>query len=261
MATAETKPTEPVAAPAPAAAPAAAVDITKTPEFIAAMAQMQSTMLASMQAILAASQGAPGKDTISELTAAIVGMNDPKNLERRITPAEAERRAAAFQAMGALITQMRAEKATAKYQVATKVYLTDQLIEPFVPLGNGVWAENEVYWNGVPGPGLRPIDERAHAIFEQYLIYIGGSTKNQAGVIEQPAWVQGGLVMMGTPTQTASARGGVKQVQPLDLTSMNPTDIKSTTDNPNAKAVRVLGSIAEPARVTEAGNIPSAHIS
>lgn len=259
MATADTT-TEP-AAPVVAPDAAPAIDITKSPEFIAALQQMQQTMLASMTTILAASQGAPGKDTISELTAAIVGMNDPKNLERRITPAEAERRKAGFEAMGVLITQMRAEHATAKYQVVSKVYLTDQLIEPWVALGNGVWAENEVFWNGVPSPGLRPLDDRAKAIFEQYLIYIGGSTKNQAGVIEQPTWVQGGIVMMGTPTQTATARGGVKQVQPLDLTALGPTSVKSTADNPNATAIRVLGSIAEPARVTDAGSIPSAHIS
>lgn len=255
----ETKPTEtdPVAAPAPAPAAAPPVDITKTPEFIAAVAaaaqQTQATMLASMSAILAASQGGPSANTISDLTAAIVGMQDPKNTARRISPAEAAKRQAAFEAMGALISAMQAEKQTAKYKVVSKVYLSDQMIEPSVSVGNGQWDDVVIYWNSMPSPGMRPLDERAEAIYEQYLVWIGGSTKNPAGVVEQPTWVHGGILMVGTPSQTAVARGGVRQVPVMEIDALASTVVRSSPDKSGATAIRVLGTVAEPARVNEPG--------
>lgn len=262
----EAKPTEPASAPAAAAAP---VDITKTPEFIAAVAaataQTQATMLASMQAILAASQGGPSKDTISELTAAIVGMQDPKNLQRRISPAEAEKRQTAFNAMGALIMDMRANGKKAVYEVVGKTYLGERFIEPWTPGPNGQWDQTTITWNGAPNSAMRPINDVATAIFEQYLIYIGGSTKNQAGVVEQPTWVSGGIVMVGTPSETASARGHVKSIAPMEIDDINakgmgPTVELTSTDHPNADNIPILGTVAQPARRTDAGTIKNAHI-
>jgi hypothetical protein len=262
----------------PAAQQQAPVDFTKTPEFQeavkaaakAAAEQARVEMTASMTAILAASRTNGSdinlKDVIGDLAGAIIGANDPKNDRRRISPAEAERRAAAFDKMGELIMVGRKHKRGARYRVVAKTYLGETFIEPWQSAGDGKWVPTEIIWNGAPNGALRPMDDAAEAIYEQYLIYIGGSTKNPAGVQEQPTWVQGGIVMVGTPSETARAHGRVRDPAPpievpdFDTKALGPTQELTSTDDPNATAIPILGTQAQPARRTDAGNIKQTHI-
>lgn len=249
---------------APVSEPEApAVSITESPEFKAALAaameQMRTGLTADIVAAVATAKG--GNDTaslISDLTVAIAGMTDVGGNRKVIAPAEATRRVAAFERMGQILNRVQADTTLRPhYYLVAQTQLEEQLLEKYLPAGDGKWVRNEIIWRGAPNSAMRPVNAIAKEIFGAYLESIGGSTKNQSGVREHPTWVSyGGLQMVGSPSQSAVQRGLVAEPsEPMELGQDVSRNVEITsTDDPGATRVPILGKTFAPAERTAPGD-------
>lgn len=138
-----------------------------------------------------------------------------------------------------------------RYRVTAKCYFNDVFIEPYRKSGKDV-LPTEIEWTGAPNDALSPINSVASEIFDAYRESIGlmaplKSLKgSHGGVLAQdnrPYWMTpGGLVVVGDapPNAFVALRGGDAPTGTID----NP----GSYDDPNAEYVRVMGTIAPPAR-------------
>lgn len=274
------------AASPPPAAPA--TPIQETPEFKAALAEATSklSMQAAQDAAVAArdsvaamvaaevgkimaAQGATKGDTVgnlstvlSDLAFSIAQTNDPDHGRKLIAPAELERRKAGLTKMGELLTKVQADKSIKPmYEVRKQTFLAEQLIQAQKPGPNNTWIRTQIIWRGAPNSCLAPVNDIAKEIYTYYLVSIGGSTENPAGVRDKPTWVgsgNDGLVFVGDPPQSVQKRGLVAgEAAPLELgvDLANPTLEITSTDDLNATRIPILGTRAAPARVTANGSL------
>lgn len=253
-----TEQAEPVEATAPA------VSITETPEFKAALAAATQAAVAELRAGLmndvVAAMAKQGVATdvqsqaslISDLTVAIASMTDTGGNRKVIAPADAAKRLEAWKRMGEVLERVNKDPdARPHYQIVAEMQLEEQLIQKYVPAGEGKWKQNEIIWRGAPNSGMRPMNAIAKEIFNHYLESIGGSTANQAGIRDQPTWVSyGGLQFVGNPTQSAANRGLVTQpAEPMELghNLHQPTKEITSVDDPGATKIPILGKTFAPA--------------
>lgn len=198
---------------------------------------------------------------ISELTVQIASMADGGENRKKIPPVEAKRREAARERMGDVLTRIQSDpKAKPHYRLVKEMWLDDVFLEANVPDGESKWKPNEIIWRGVPNAGMRPMNPLAVEIYEHYLASIGGTTKNQAGVRDQPIWVTyGGLQMASNGSASASTHGLViPPAEPMTLGTNLPTTNELTTpDDPNAAKIRILGKTVAPAERTAPGKVPT----
>lgn len=233
----------------------AAVPITETAEFKAAVEGIRTNLMADfMTAMAAAKTNTKDPDgmssMISDLAMAIAGMADTGDNRKKIAPEEASRRVEAWKRMGAILERVHADGLKPHYELVAATQLEEQLIEQFVPAGDGKWKRNVIIWQGAPNGAMRPVNAIAKEIYTEFLNSIGGSAKNQSGVREHPTWVSyGGLQMVGQPTQSAVNRGlVVEPAEPLELgQDLKPQVEITSVDDPNATLVPILGKTFAPA--------------
>lgn len=246
------------------------VPIHETPEFKAALTaglnEMRNGMMADLVAAVASAKATssdPADMTamVSELTMAIAGMTDSGDNRRKIAPDEAARRKAAWERMGQVLERVHADPSLRPhYEIVAQTQLEEQLIEKYVPAGDGKWKNNEIIWRGAPNSAMRPKNAIAKEIFDEFLLSIGGTTKNMSGVRDHPTWVSyGGLQMVGQPSQSAVNRGLVAQpAEPMELgADIKPQIEITSTDDPNATRIPILGKTFAPATRSAPGDIPS----
>jgi len=247
--------------------------IAETPEFKAALnqavAEMKTSMVREMAAMMAqagtgAGDGEAGNSpnamlkVLSDLTTMIRDTANPGGNVKTVAPEEMRKRESAGERLGKLLEEVHRTGQKPHYSVVAQTWLANQLLQPFLPDGEGRWRENEIIWNGKPNTAMRPKNEIAKRIYDLFLASIGGSTLINAAH-NQPVWLtSSGLVMVGdNAPQSLATRGQVRQAEPMDLGVGLPTTNELTsTDNPNASRIPVLGTIAPPAERTAAGSVP-----
>lgn len=189
---------------------------------------------------------------ISELTVSIAQIADVGDNRKKISPAEAKRRVEAFQSMDEVMARVAKDKTLKPhYKVVSETYLDERLILPYTPR-NGKMEATEIIWRGRPNTAMRPINPIADEIYGWYLQAIGGTTRNQAGLREHPTAFVGGLQIVSDKIpQTAVAHGLVQPAAaPMELGQDlgQPTLELTSTDDPEATIIPVLGTVAKPAR-------------
>lgn len=263
-------------ATAPSPAPAPVLDTT-TPEFQAALkaalslaipqalATAKTEFMADALQIVAKAQNADPSQmqgVISDLALAVANMADTGNNRKKIAPAEAKRRVEARERMGDLLTKVHnSHDLRPQYELMAPVWLEGQLVEAFRPDGESKWQRNVIIWRGPPNKAMRPMNDIAQKIYAAYLESVGGSTKNETGQPEQPIWLAyGGLqIVGGTGNQGAANRGMViPPAEPMELGRATPGDTGqlTSTDDPNADRIPMLGKTFPPAQRTAPGNLP-----
>ena len=156
---------------------------------------------------------------------------------------EAEKKAAAARRIGDTLEAERQDAEVTKwspeYRLVAKTYLAEQLIEPFRPGPDRRPIPTEIIWKGAPNQSMKPINEVAKAIHSAFQDSIG-SQENLKGMDNRPfAMTPGGVVVKGLPS---AARREI----PQDLLG---DEVRITSQNdPTASHVRVLGTVAAPAR-------------
>ncbi|MEI6281978.1 MAG: hypothetical protein WCP82_04575 [Alphaproteobacteria bacterium] len=233
---------------------------TASPEFQRAVAvAAEAAVAAALPAIMAkmASLRGVAPDALNsddtglanKLAAAIGEMNDAQSGRKRLTPDEIRTRAEGRDLLTELILKAKDDPENKPhYRVVAKTYLTDYVIEPYQ--NNDATKSVEptmIDWDGVPNDCLLPANDKAFAIFDAFRQAIGGETAvdaDMASKLDGRAYgiTQGGLVVKGL---SSAQRRDVTTLEPGSTT--NVTGIRGPND-PRAKNVNVLGTIAEAAK-------------
>ena len=231
---------------------------------------------AAQQAVAQALKGAApaiGGDTettklFSEMALAIAQMsNQGSGRVKPLAPEVLQKREAAAVKLGDAILEMRRMLAkakhegdmimlvewTPKYRVTAKCYFGEQFIEPYRrgQRRDDPAVANEIEWTGCPNDALKPLNKVAERLTDLYRESVGaaprlssmsGPNGGQVAQDSRPYWMTpGGCVVIGMPTNPKATVFGSQ-----DMARNEP----QTYDNedPNAPTVRILGTVAEPAK-------------
>lgn len=239
------------------------VSYTETDEFKLAVAAKAKEVVADLlpgavAAALASAGGAPAaggdiKALASEIAAAIKRITKERNpYPIELEPDEHARREKAMAEMFDLLNAHQKMGILPQYRVRDKVYLAHQFIEPFRFLGGGRVEATKISWAGPPNLALYPIDEHAKKVFALFLVGIGHSGPLPAS---EPKWVtpEGLIINGGQSGANGSVTAQERWALPTDQMlgeGLDPLEssLPAGEIDPRAGLVRVLGTVAEPAR-------------
>lgn len=187
---------------------------------------------------------APNMDAMASMfdrmALAIAEISDQGTARKRVAPEVLASRARAHEKMVKLINKAREDGEEPEYKLVSKTYLSERFIEPFMPGPDKRPIPTEIIWKGAPNQAMRPLNAVAKAIYAAFVESVGSQEKLN-GVDNRPfAMTPGGVVVKGLP---AAARRDI----PADLLESDLTMVGGTID-PTAAHVRVLGTVAAPAR-------------
>lgn len=196
--------------------------------------------------------GGQMKELAESLALAIAEVSDQGTNRKRVAPEILASRAKAHEKLVALLTEARDKGNAAldandsieagrwlpEYRVVAKTYLTDRVVEPWRRGANNDMQPTEIIWRGYPNNSLRPLNAIAAKLFSVYQAWIGTE-----GLLRADAsfMTPGGVVIKGEAPAGSRLNIADELLTPdLEVLS-NPTD-------PTATHIRVLGTLAEPAR-------------
>lgn len=215
--------------------PEAGFDFTKSEEFRAAVASEAAKLAGDIarqevkaavenvqsEIALALKNAAPTgsmAEFSSQLAMAIAELTDQSGATGRVRvpPEEMVKRQKAFETLGALVEDTRAQLKAAlalpdgdprkarlieahrpHYAVVSKVYLHERMVEPWTRGPGREAIRSEVYWTGFPSNGLRPLNAIAQRIFEVYREWVGlpqhivGTEQPRGWMTNNGLWVKG----------------------------------------------------------------------
>lgn len=242
-------------------APTTTVD-TSSPEFQAAVAAATEQVIRQLGHAAPAKGDADGEDFVKRLALSIAELSDQGTQRKRVAPEILAKRAEARDRMFELLIanrrKVKEDREAGKtpelphYKVINKTYLNETFVEPFrVDLVTKAAVPTEIYWEGAPNECMRPLNAVATPIFEEFVKSIGGSAaykaKNSAFAPDNRDFsvTPAGLVVRGL---NASAKRTVGNLgDPIADPFADSLSVKQAHD-PSQEFVRVLGTVAEPAR-------------
>lgn len=247
-----TEPTETAPKPKRKAGRPPRPPITETAEFKLAIAaataeatrQAMDQVRAELAAAIAskAPTGDSGSATglMGQLALAIAEISDQGTSRKRVAPEILAARAEAHKRAVELIVKTRTQGLKPEYALVSKVYLNERFIEPFrVNPATKQPVRQEIIWSGMPNHAMRPINDIAKAIYQEWSASVGTS---EALPTEdnRPVWVTaGGLVVKGDAP--------AKRFVAADPGMADDLGIKGQ-DDPTAPFIQVLGTVAPPAK-------------
>lgn len=223
-----------------AATPSIAAEAAK-----AAVAQMSSDLLTRVKP-----QDAPGLTDsgglFERLALAIAEVSDQGTQRKRVAPEILAARLKAQERAHDRILQARKDGEKPEYRLVSKVYLNEQLIEPFMPGPDKRPIPTEIIWTGMPNDAMRPLNQVAREIYGEFRASIG-STEPIKGADNRPvSMTRNGLVIKGLG---AAQRREVSAPAPFE----DDLGLKNQHD-PTAPFIHVLGTVAPAARQNSADN-------
>lgn len=248
---------QPPAAPADGAVQATTTPLNETPEFKAAVADyiaaMKNEILGELNKTLASAspkQESGSMEMARAIALSMAEVADQGTNRKRVAPEILEARSVAEKKMGALILAARKlpRDQQPRYRVMNKIQLKERVIEPYQRLADKRIVPNEITWTGVPNAAMRPMNATATEIFDQFKGWLGGAV--DLATAERPLWVtDGGLILAGAPTASASAHGltMVPEVHAADENDPDDLSVMSQ-DDPRIPEVHILGTIHPPAK-------------
>ncbi len=233
----------------------AAVDLTATPEFKAAVNEAVQQALAQFKTSLMGDAGdakkPEGEDNFAfarQLAMAIGEVADQGTNRKRVAPEILAQRAEAHERCVALLMKARAEGKKPEYRLTSKVNLNEQLIEPFMRGSDGKPKPTVIRYSGMPNDAMVPLNDVAKAIYREYSLSIG-SVEAERKAADRMWMTPEGVVIVGNgPARRAlpgfnDTTGIGPQVEdefPEELGIIDNADPRSATH-------RVLGTVAAPA--------------
>jgi hypothetical protein len=224
-------------------------DVTKTPEFAAAVAEASAKAVAEILAKMqpAGQAATAGDQNFAEMLAmSIAQLTDQGTGRKRLAPEVLRARAEARDRMQELIIAARRDGVVPRYTLVAKVYLDEILVEPKWIDSQHIAQDTVIEWPGVPSEAMRPANDVAQGIYDAFMDSIGSTT---AVAPEQPMHVTaGGLVVHG---RGQLRRGQQPAGQPRGLGAQDVGEglrIPHKGAPGQYKPVNVLGSVAPPAR-------------
>lgn len=237
-------------------------DLTKSPDFQAALAAAVEAQMAGIKAqneafeqrmLAAVAQrvsGIPGADAtmLSELAMHIAELTDQGSGRKRVAPEILAKRELAGKELVARLKKVKADDHKPVYRVMREVYLAERIIRPY-RLDEATKQPVPVYieFQGCPSDHLRPHNAVAKEVFDIFIRWIGHSTQSvPKSDLRDLAMTPKGVVVRGLG---ASAHRTIEhQVEHVADEYEEVLRTGNTPVDPTAEEVRVLGTIMEPAR-------------
>lgn len=243
---------------------ATVTDVTKTPEFLAAVkaatASMRDEILIDLQAALtkapAAASGDETLDLMRKVALSFAEISDQGTNRKRVAPEILASREAAKERMGTLILKARSLPTAdrPRYKLIAKCYLKERLVEPFQRRPDKSVVQTEIYWTNAPNTAMRPVNDSAKAIYVEFMTWIGGK-EAIAGMVSQPLWITDKGAVLANPTASMKAVAMAADVFDLDGEPVPAGGNGAEEDlefvdaaDPRRPEIHVLGTVAAPAR-------------
>jgi len=219
------------------------IPMHERPEFKAAVAEAAALVVQQMMKAGAVpiSQGDESLQTLfSKMALSIADISDQGTQRKRVAPEILVARDDARRRAEARIVQARENREQPEYRVISKIFFNERFIEPFKLNEAKKPVPNEIVWTGMPCQALVPINDVAKEIFAHYSESVSSAGK-LATTDNRPHWVtSSGLVVKGDPP----ARRFVATPQEF----ADDLQVKHSPNDPTAPEVRVLGTVAAPAK-------------
>lgn len=242
-------------------------DFTKTAEFHDAVAVATQRAVAAalddivprLAASVAVSKGAEVVDEghvglARQLAMSIAEVADQGTNRKRVSPEVLAKREQHRVRMFELLLRYRAEGRTMDYRVVRETYLNETLVRPFrTDSASKSIVPQDISWTGVPNDCMRPLNQNAQDVFDEFMGWMGDPALAAKPNNDGLTVTQNGLVVKGL---TASRRpiGNLQDTVPSPGKSPFEAALSVNAPNdPRATEVRVLGTIAPPARQNFAG--------
>lgn len=182
----------------------------------------------------------------SGLAAAIAEMSmQGRPGPKPVSPEVARVRREAHEQCVKLVLKARKESLEPEYRLIGKVYFNERMIEPYRRLPDKRVVPQEIVWTGLPNEAMVPVNDVAREIYSAYKESIG-SVELIPTLDNRPVWVtQAGLTVKGDPPK----RAFVAAPQEFD----DKLGVKHDNNSPDAPYVRILGTIAQPAKQNVGG--------
>lgn len=235
----------------------------QSPEFQAAVAaqvnSIKADLMASFAEMLPKVPSAGKEELVSmfrDMAGSFSEMAELGRNKKRWTPEQAANMKAGHERMVVLLEAAIDGRTEPEYKLIDTVVFGELFMEPY----DRETGENvEVVYYGAPNAGMRPLNSVAQAIYDEYVVSIGG-IKHVAG--EPPIWVTMGGNMVKKTSQSAAMHGSLKRdpVVRAPTVMQQGTDmvkVKSDPRDPRAKEVNVLGTLAAPARQNQFKDRPT----
>lgn len=231
------------------------IPLQETPEFRKAVEEAVVSMVPALVAQLSAARGEPasGDQAFAEkLAMAISELSDQGTGRKRVAPEIIEQRAKARTRMAELIVEARAAGLAPTYQLVNKVYLDEVLVDPiYMDPATKAARPVEIDWPGVPNQAMSPVNDVAKGIHAAFMESIG-SVVSAAGVSHA---LPGPDRLGVTPNGLVVRNGAVQQRREIGSLGTQPSGgeglrLHHKEAAPTVhKEIRVLGTVAAPARV------------
>jgi hypothetical protein len=245
-------------------------EMTQSPEFQAAVNDAVANALASIAPQLEAARtkavtGNDVGDLMDRLAMSISELTTQGTGKVRVSPEELQQRQKARQKMVNLIIEARAEKKVVTYQLRNKVFMNEQVIEPFYMNRERRMVPTEIDFLGIPNDVMVPVNDAAKEIFAAYRDSVGvvrgrrGVTNPLPGEDEIATTRAGLVVRNGAVNATMRAHGAhngperpeapMAAYEDVDMHDHQPLVIRSDRDKAGYTETNILGTLAPPARV------------
>jgi len=146
-----------------------------------------------------------------------------------------------------LLVSARAEGRVASYELRNKVYLDEVLVDPIYMGPDKAPHPTQIDWPGVPNEAMVPINDTARDIHAAFIESIGSVVKLEGISDEKLGVTPGGLVVKGGAVQQRRELGNMG---PQPDPQAEGLRLRHKDNAPgNHKTIRVLGTVAAPARV------------
>jgi hypothetical protein len=165
---------------------------------------------------------------------------------KRIDPAEMERRQRAREAMGAAIMEVRARKYKPQYRATNKSVLNETMINPYFRGEGGKMIPVTFGWDGEPNDCMYPLCDEAKKIYKLFKESRGNYVG--APIPKTSAWAtSNGLIINGAGPRS-QGEIEVPHYSPDNTSERFSEGLDLMLPNdPNAKEVNILGTLAKPA--------------
>jgi hypothetical protein len=191
--------------------------------------------------------GPPGGGWMQELAVQLALMNDQgRGIAKRVDPGVLKARGEAKARMDALIERAQEQKTAPVYELENKTYLDNQLISHVWVDRNHVQQKTQIQWYAEPNFAMRPVNDVAQAIYDEYLAYQGTSGIDTGSTVKV---TRGGLAITKGPSQMLKMElphTGAESTEDGELgvkiVGRGPSGTPGTR-----KATNILGTIHPPA--------------
>lgn len=217
----------------------------------AAAAEAMAKLMADLKpASQAASVDSDNDLFAKRLATYIANLSDQRDGRKFVAPEIVEAMREARDRMHGLLLRVRERGLKPEYTVIAKTQLNEQLIEPFTQTDDRKVKATHIVWTGVPNEAMRPLNDIAKEIYAAFSDSIRGKAL-ELNQDQRPIFLTySGLVVNGTPPARKTVGGGepARDFAFGDHLAVVDDSAIGDPNDPNAQHVRVLGTIADPAR-------------